>query len=169
MTTDIFFLGNCQASRMVQFYNMFTPGPQKKPALFRSITPHFGEYHEDETISLLETAPVAVVQLINSEYVFNRKSVLDMRAGKPTIFLPYVYLPGFRRLEKLSSKGVPRIDGADILITEMNYAEQANQAAISFMRGQIDGQNKTRFQASLAEMKHREALGADVKIADYIQ
>lgn len=86
MTLDIFFLGNCQASRMVQFYNMFTPAAQKKPALFRSITPHFGEYHEDESKSLLESASIVVVQLINSDYIFNRDAVLAMRGDKPTIF-----------------------------------------------------------------------------------
>jgi len=168
MTTDIFFLGNCQASRMAQFYGTFTPAPQKKKYLFRSITPHFGEYHEDESKALLETAAVAVVQLINSDYVFNREAVLAMRGDKPTIFIPYVYLPGFRRLEKLSSKGVPRIDGADILIAEMDRLGHATRAALAFMRGQVDGQNQTRLTTSLAEMKKREALGADVLVADYI-
>lgn len=168
MTAEVFFLGNCQGSRMAQFYGAFTPHAQKRPALFRSITPHFGEYHEDESKAHLETADVAVVQLITTDYVFNRDAVLDMRGGKPTVFIPYVYLPGFRRLEKLSSKGVPRIDGADILTAEMDRIGHGPRAAIAFMRGKVDGQNQPRLQASLDEMKRREGLGADVQIADYI-
>lgn len=168
MTAEIFFFGNCQASRMAQFYGAFTPGPQKKTALFRSITPHFGNYAEDESKQALETASIAVVQLINSDYIFNREAVLDMRGGKPTIFLPYVYLPGFRRLEKLSSKGVPRIDGDEILLAEMDRVGHAGRAAIAFMRGAVDMQNQTRFQTALNELKRREAMGADIQIADYI-
>lgn len=165
---DVFFLGNCQASRMSQFYGAFTPGPQKRSAMFRSITPHFGNYAEDESKDALETAAIAVVQLINADYVFNRQAVLEMRGGKPTIFLPYVYLPGFRRLEKLSSKGVPRIDGADILLAEMDRVGHASRAALAFMRGTVDMQNQTRLDAALAELKRREAMGADITIADYI-
>jgi hypothetical protein len=168
MTTDVFFLGNCQVSRFAQFYGSFTPKAQKSPMLFRSITPHFGEYHEEESIAILETAAVAVVQLVTTDYVFGRDKVLDMRGGKPTIFVPYVYLPGFRRLEKLSSKGVPRIDGEDVLRAEMARLGSGPRGAISFMRGRVPGQNQTRLQASLDEMRRREGLGADVKIADYI-
>jgi hypothetical protein len=71
-------------------------------------------------------------------------------------------------LEKLSSKGEPQIDGAGILTTEMDKADQSNRTAIAFMRGQVDGQNKARFAESLAELKRRELQGADIKIADYI-
>lgn len=137
--------------------------------MFRSITPHFGEYREEESKSLLETASVAVVQLISSDYVFNRESVLDMRGGKPTIFIPYVYLPGFRRLEKLSSKGVPRIDGADILLREMDRLGHGMRGAVAFMKGQVDAQNDARFKSALSEIKRREGFGADVEIADYIE
>ena len=165
---DVFFLGNCQTSRFAQFYGSFTPHAQKSSMLFRSITPHFGEYHEDESKAHLEQAAIAVVQLVTTDYAFNRDRVLAMRGDKPTIFVPYVYLPGFRRLEKLSSKGKPFIDGEDVLRAEMDRIGSGPRAAVSFMRGQVDGQNQTRLQAALAEMKRREGLGADIKIADYI-
>lgn len=168
-TPEVFFLGNCQASRMAQFYGMSQSGSQKRSMLFRSITPHFGEYHEDEAIRCLEAADIAVVQLVTSDVTFNRDAVREMRGGKPVIFVPYVYLPGFRRLEKLSSKGRPRIDGEDVLRAEMDRTGHGPRAAIAFMRGQVSGQNVARFQAALDEMRRREGLGADVRIADYIE
>ncbi len=154
---------------MAQFYGAFTPAAQKTSMLFRSITPHFGEYHEDDSKRMLENARIAVVQLINSDYVFNRENVLAIRGGKPTIFIPYVYLPGFRRLEKLSSKGVARIDGEDIVRAEMDRLGHGPRGAISFVKGLVDGQNQSRMRESLAEMKRREAMGSAVFIADYIE
>lgn len=168
MHVDVFFFGNCQASRMAQLYGAFTPGPQRKSNMFRSITPHFGNYVEDESKQALETAAIAVVQLVTSDYIFNRDAVLDMRGGKPTIFLPYVYLRGFRPLEKLSSKGVPRIDGAEIFLAEIDRVGHANRAVLGLMQGAVDMQNKSRFEASLDELRRREAMGADIQIADYI-
>lgn len=166
-TADILFLGNCQTSRFAQFYGTYMEQARKGVRVFHSITPHYGKYVPDETTALLKTADVAVVQLVTSDYIFNRDNVLALRGGKKTIFVPYVYLPGFRRLERLSSKGIERMFGADIVLEELAKAGP-NKAAINYMRGEVSGQNLPRFAAALDEMRAREAAGSHVFIADFI-
>jgi hypothetical protein len=168
ISPEILFLGNCQVSRFMQFYSRFGTPDKRRTALFRSITPNFGEYHEKETEEYLQTANLAIVQLVLSDVNFNHDRVLALRGGRPTIFVPYVYLPGFRRLEKLSSKGKPYIDGKEILVAAMAKAG-LKRGLLDFQNGRIDGQNKQRLTASLAEMHRREALGADVFAASYIE
>lgn len=167
MTTEVLFLGNCQMNKFAHFYGTHTPRGDLRPRMFRSITPHYGNYAESETVEDLKTADVAVVQLILSDYIFNRDRVLEMRDGKRTIFTPYVYLPGFRRMEKIASKGELRIQGADLLRAEASRVG-IRRAVINYMDGAVDGENVARFTASLDEMRRREATGADVRIADYI-
>jgi len=91
-----------------------------------------------------------------------------MRGGKSTVFIPYVYLPGFRVLEKLSSKGVPVIDGESVLRAEMDKRGEGARTALALTRGQVDGQNEIRFKSALSELQRREEMGADVSVADYI-
>ena len=165
---EILFLGNCQISRFQQFYSRFQDKPTKRFSEFNSITPHFGEFDEEKSMRTLETADIAVVQLILSDYVFNRENILSLRNGKDTIFVPYVYLPGFRRLEKVSSKGKPWIDGADVLL---NAAKDIppQKVLLNFQRGLIDGQNQKRFAESLDNLRTRESNGSSVFISDYIR
>ncbi len=163
----LFFLGNCQTSRFAQFYGVFTPPKEKGLRDYLSITPHYGKYDESTSLRNLETADIVVSQLVESDYIFNRENILAIRNGKPTIFVPYVYLTGFRRIERIASKGVNRIDGADIVLDEVKRVGPS-KAALNYMRGEVVGQNRQRFEASLDTLRSKEHAGADVKIADFI-
>lgn len=167
LDSKVFFLGNCQMNRFSHFYNTFTHPAKKMDRAYLSITPHYGKYFEDLSIKNLEKADIAVVQLVLSDYVFSRENVLAIRGDKPTIFVPYVYLKGFRRIERYASKGVNKFDGADIVLDEVKR-EGPGKAALNYMKGQVPGQNLERFMRSLDELRSRENQGADVKVADYI-
>ena len=155
-------------SRFAQFYGVFTPNADKAHRTFASITPHYGNYDEDLAARALEEADIAVVQLVTSDVVFNKDNVLDLRNGKQTIFVPYVYLQGFRRIERIASKGGERIAGAEIVQKEVDRVGP-KKALINYMRGLVPGQNLKRFSESLDQMRLRESYGADVKIADFIE
>lgn len=166
MPVNILFLGNCQMSKYRQFYNDTNAGVRS--SRFDSITPYFGKYDEEETLRAIESADLVVSQLVTSDVTFNRQNILDMRANKDTIFTPYFYLTGFRRMEKLASKGNPKVDGGKYFTDALNeYGEV--QARLKYLVGDIKTENDVRLNASLEEMERRERLGADVKLADYVR
>ncbi len=134
---------------------------------YLSITPHYGNYIEDVAIKNLEEADIAIVQLVLSDFIFSRENVMAIRGANPTIFVPYVYLKGFRRIERYASKGVQRIDGSDIVLDEVKRVGH-REAVLNYMKGQVKGRNLERFTRSLEELRNRESRGADIKIADYI-
>lgn len=166
MPVNILFLGNCQMSKYRQFYNDTNVGGRS--SRFDSITPYFGKYDEEETLRAVESADLVVSQLVTSDVTFSRQNILNMRANKDTIFTPYFYLTGFRRMEKLASKGDSRVDGSQYFTDALTeYGEV--QARVKYLSGDIKTENDVRLNASLTEMERREELGADVKLADYVR
>ncbi len=164
MSVDILFLGNCQMSKYRMFYN--ETGTAK--SRFDSITPYFGKFDEETTLRAIESSDLVISQLVTSDVTFNKDNILALRPNKDTIFTPYIYLTGFRRMEKLASKGSARVDGGGCFIDALKKYGDV-QARSKYLSGEIDAQNQIRLDASLAEMQRRENLGADIEIAEYIR
>lgn len=151
-------------------YNMFFRDLAERTthSEFASITPHFGKYTEEKTLRDIEDFDLVVSQLVTSDVIFSRKNILEMRPNKETIFTPYFYLTGFRRMEKNTSKGNVRVDGAKYLVSALD-THAKGKALNMYLTGEIDTENGARLAASLGEMERRESLGADVCVADYVR
>lgn len=161
----IFFLGNCQVNKLSLMTKLDRPN---STVGFRTITEFWGTFEPELCEQDIAEADLVVCQLVLSPgYRFFHERVREMAKGE-VIFTPYFYLDGFGALEIISSKGVNRIQGMDLLAPA--FAERPKgQVTQRFLRDEYDMKVEDRFARSLAEIRLREGQGADFGIADHIE
>ena len=160
----ILFLGNCQINALRGLSReMF---PQWKIG-FRTITPYWGKFDEDETRRELADADLVVSQAIeNPTTAFN---IDDVKAStdSPVVFVPYVYLDGIASLEIIASKGASVIKGADQVLAGQD-GRKLIHIFNDYCDGKIDMQGAARVQSSLQKMAEKEGRGCNLRISDYL-
>ena len=162
--TKVLFLGNCQTNAMRGICREMFP---KLRADFRTITPYWGRYDEEETREQLASADLVVSQAIaNRETAFNVDDVRATATGD-VVFMPYVYFEGLASLEIIASKGQTVIKGAELLL-EGQEGRKPIHVFDDYCQGKIDMQGPARVQASLDKMAEKEAADCDLVISDYI-
>ncbi len=162
----VLFLGNCQMSKYRHLYR-FHSGRSPSSSVFMSITPYFGKYDEESARRSIAESDIVVAQCVTSDVAFSKDNILKLRDGRQTIFSPYFYLPGFRRAEKIASKGGTRIDGREYI--ERSIESLGESAGIrAYLAGVVNAENAERVKISLTAMREREKLGCDVFLAGYV-
>lgn len=163
--TKVLFLGNCQTNAMRGICREMFPDIR---ADFRTITPYWGRYDEEETREQLAGADLVISQAIaNRSTPFNVDDVRSSTRGD-VVFMPYVYLDGVASLEIIASKGRTVIKGADLLL-EGQQGRKMIHLFEDYCRGRIDMQGPARVRASLNKMAEKEALDCDLTISDYLE
>ena len=162
--TNILFLGNCQINAMRGIARGMFPN---MPCEFRTITPYWGTFDENEIRARLARADLVISQAIaNPDTPFNVADVRAATRGK-VVFMPYVYIDGIAGLEIVASKGRSVIKGADAILDAWQ-GRKPIRVIDDFVTGRIDMRNAERVENSLRKLRAKEAADCDIVISDYI-
>ncbi|MFZ3581966.1 WcbI family polysaccharide biosynthesis putative acetyltransferase [Loktanella sp. DJP18] len=163
--TDILFLGNCQINVMRGIARGMFP---KMPCDFRTITPYWGTFDEDEIRARLAKADLVIAQAIaNRDTPFNVDDVRQATRGQ-IVFMPYIYIDGIAGLEIVASKGRSVVKGAEAILraavgrTPLKVFEE-------YCAGRIDLHKADRVATSMRKLREKEAADCDIVLSDYIE
>lgn len=163
--TKILFLGNCQINAMRGIARGMLPG---MPCDFRTITPYWGTFDEDEIRDQLAQADLVISQAIaNPDTPLNVAGVRAATRGQ-VVFMPYIYIDGIAGLEIVASKGRSVIKGADA-IQQAWEGRKPVKVFEDYCAGKIDMRNAQRVASSLRKLRDKEAADCDIVISDYIE
>lgn len=163
--TDILFLGNCQINAMRGIARGMFP---KMPCDFRTITPYWGTFDEDEIRARLARADLVISQAIaNRDTPLNVDDVRRATRGQ-VVFMPYIYIDGIAGLEIVASKGRSVVKGEDAILRAWQ-GRKALKVFEDYCAGRIDLHNADRVGASLRKLKEKEAADCDIVLSDYIE